>query len=55
MSAADVERVGRLLRGEEPNKWIELSELFDGIRLGGLKPDSLASEDRKWRAVRGEK
>lgn len=42
----------RLQSGELSNKWIELSELLDRIGLGGVKPDSLSSDDRQWRRSR---
>jgi len=49
LSAAEVAHARRLYFREEPNKWLELAELFERIGLGGVKPDTLASEDRGWR------
>lgn len=51
LTSDQVTMARRLYRGEAPNKWIELAELFARIGLGGVKPHSLASDDRAWRRL----
>lgn len=52
LTRGELDRAGRLLRGEEPNKWFELADFFERIGLGGVKHESLATDDRKWKRLK---
>lgn len=52
LSDGELARARRLYHREEPNKWLELTELLERIGLGGVRADALATDDRDWRRER---